>query len=111
MIALALAIGIAATFYGYTLFNDGPVAFYVLQGALGFLTLGLLAYVYRRDSVIQAVCFWGMFEQFQVAACGWADVQPASWSGMCLELVGPVPYAIAAATAVLLMLRFRREGR
>lgn len=111
MVVVGTAVAIAAAFYGYALFDDGPAAFYVLQGLLGSWCFGLMAYQFRARPAMQAMCLWGLFEQFQVAACGWADVTPDASSGMCMELIGPGPYAaVSAAVAILLWRHFRERG-
>jgi hypothetical protein len=98
---------VLATHYGYPLFSDGAEmaswAFYVLRGVEGAILFYLIAQARIGGAMGLVACWIGILEESQTAICGLtADDSPIPlYSGLCLEQFGPLPYAIAAATAVV----------
>lgn len=102
-----VAVAILACHYGYFLAPDARAEeewFYVLRGIEGtvaFLALATLT----RSFWLQTVALWGALENLQTALCGFIELDPDAELGMCLELVGPFPYAAAAAAALVYIVR------
>lgn len=106
-VAVAIAVIVVGTHYGYYLFDDKQGWFYVLRGIEGTALFLLLAHIFRRHWPVAAACFFGAFEEVQTALCGFAD--PVNgMTGICVELVGPVPYAAAAAAAFVYLAGSRK---
>lgn len=110
-IAVLLGGIVAATHYGYSFADDPQGYFYVLRGIEGAIAFGLLGLYFRKNLAVLAVCVWGVFEEVQTALCGYADLIPSPDSGMCLELVGPFPYAAIGAAAIVYLLIRKKNAR
>lgn len=106
--AFALGLLVWAVHFGEAYFDDRPAAFYVLRGLEGAALFGLVGWLLRANTLVLAVCLWGMLEEAQTAACGWAESAEGNPVGMCMTLVGPWPYAAAGAACIVYLIRGKK---
>ena len=107
-LAALLLLAIAATHYGEQFFADRPAAFYVLRGIEGAVLFGVIAWAFRSVIPVVWVSLFGMVEEAQTAACGWAETAESHPVGMCMALVGPWPYAAAGAACIVYLIRGKK---
>lgn len=97
------------THYGYYGHPSPEWAFYIARGVEGAILFLLLAR-YVSGTLAVVACLWGALEEAQVSLCGMASMGETTNGDLCMDLFGPLPYAVLAS-GLLIFLWGRRRDR
>lgn len=117
LMILAAVLLAHACYYAWPKGLDRQWAFYVL-GGVAFAILCLAHLPAKADAASEVgaltatACWWGVLEGLQQAGCG-----AIGWGGdsqgedLCIQLVGPVPYLLAAVVFAARFIALQRHRR
>ncbi len=104
MKAALLLVVVGLTHYGYAAYGDPQEQswlFYIFRGVEGAVLFWLLL-DYVREAVLVWICWVGMIEEGATAVCGALSYKEIDYgSSLCLDQVGVLPFAAAAAFIIV----------